>query len=195
MGVRGTAFADLAPILMENVMCPLSNTAPLVWEESWLPILEKNFYCSYLGLQGEDLSEWERQENFTDIIIQLSDISSLHSLGSSQSTREFHFWVHMCLSQGILVLGWPKCSLGFSILCYRKIQMSFCPIQYVHMGSGICNLQSPAKVEKQLPAFASTSLEHRCRGRGRGQVGENDIPKVCDRQEWRLERDRNEMTY
>ena len=101
----------------------------------------------------------------------------------------------MCLSQGILVLGWPKCSLGFSILCYRKIQMSFCPIQYVHMGSGICNLQSPAKVEKQLPAFASSSLEHWCRGRGRGQVGENDIPKVCDRQEWRLERDRNEMTY
>ena len=77
----------------------------------------------------------------------------------------------MCLSQGILVLGWPKRSLGFSILRYRKTQMSFCPVQYVHMGSGMCDLQSPAKVEKQLPAFANSPLERWCRGRGRGQEG------------------------
>lgn len=55
------------------------------------------------------------------------------------------------------------------------------------MGSGICNLQSPAKVEKQLLSGHWYGV--------RGQVGEKDIPKVCDRQNWRLERDRNEMTY
>lgn len=65
--------------------------------------------------------------------------------------------------------------------------MNFCPIQYVHMGSGICNLQSPTKVEKQLPSGHWYRVE--------GQVGEKDIPKACDRQNWRLERDRNEMTY
>lgn len=55
------------------------------------------------------------------------------------------------------------------------------------MGSGICNLQSPTNVEKQLPSGHWYRVE--------GQVGEKDIPKVCDRQNWRLERDRNEMTY
>ena len=81
-------FKQYSSLGLEGILTPnfREKLSPKIFT-----ILEKIFYCSYLGLQGEDLSEWERQENFRDIIIQLSDISSLHSLGSSQFSCKFHF--------------------------------------------------------------------------------------------------------
>ena len=110
-------FKQYSSIGLEGILTPN-------FREKFSP---KIFYCRYLGLKGEELSEWERQEKFRDIIIQLLDISSLHSLGSSQFSRKFHFWVHMCLSQGILVLGWPKSSFGFFHMMLQKNPDEFLP--------------------------------------------------------------------